>query len=71
MTFQGWTLIIAFVAILLALTQAGWGCWLFALYEGRRHRCIRCSARFERGFYKLAALTPMPSRAGGDMQCIC
>ena len=35
MTMQGWFLILAFVAILVA-TAKPMGLWLFALYEGRR-----------------------------------
>ena len=42
MTFQGWLLIIAFVAILLALTKP-LGKWMYALYAGERtplHRIL-------------------------------
>ena len=57
MTVQGWILIIAFVAILLALTKP-MGMWLFALYEGRRTPLHRLLGPVETGFYKLAGIDP-------------
>ncbi len=57
MTMQGWILIIAFVAILLALTKPI-GMWLFALYEGRRTPLHVVLGPVERGFYKLAGIDP-------------
>ncbi len=57
MTFQGWILILGFVAILLALTKPV-GVWLFALYEGRRTPLHVVLAPVERGFYKLAGIDP-------------
>ncbi len=42
MTFQGWTLIAAFIALVVALAKPT-GSWLFAIYEGRRtvlHRVL-------------------------------
>jgi K+-transporting ATPase ATPase A chain len=57
MTFQGWILILAFVAILLALTKPV-GAWLFALYEGRRTPLHVVFGPVERGFYKLAGIDP-------------
>ena len=55
MTFQGWILILGFVAILLALTKPV-GAWLFALYEGRRTPLHIVLGPVERGFYTLAGI---------------
>ncbi|GGE78139.1 potassium-transporting ATPase subunit KdpA [Sphingomonas prati] len=57
MTFQGWILILGFVAILLALTRPV-GAWLFALYEGRRTPLHLILGPVERGFYKLSGIDP-------------
>ena len=57
MTFQGWFLILGFVAILLALTKPI-GVWLFTLYEGRRTPLHVVLGPVERGFYKLAGIDP-------------
>jgi len=57
MTFQGWILILGFVAILLALTKPV-GTWLFTLYEGRRTPLHVVLGPVERGFYKLAGIDP-------------
>lgn len=57
MTWQGWTLIIVFVGILLALTKP-MGLWLHALYEGRRTPLHVVLGPVERGFYKLAGIDP-------------
>ncbi|MBO9712199.1 potassium-transporting ATPase subunit KdpA [Sphingomonas sp.] len=57
MTWQGWTLIAVFTAILIALTKP-MGMWLFALYEGRRTPLHRVLGPVERGFYKLAGIDP-------------
>ncbi len=57
MTFQGWILILGFVAILLALTKPV-GAWLFALYEGRRTPLHVVLGPVERGFYALAGIDP-------------
>src|SRR6185369_3145669 len=57
MTVQGWTLIIALVAILLAITKSV-GMWLFALYEGRRTPLHVVLAPVETGFYRLAGIDP-------------
>jgi K+-transporting ATPase ATPase A chain len=50
-------LIIAFVAILLALTKP-MGAWLFALYEGRRTPLHIVLGPVERGFYRLSGIDP-------------
>jgi K+-transporting ATPase ATPase A chain len=57
MTIQGWTLILAFVAILVALAKP-MGTWLFALYEGRRTPLHRVLGPVERGFYRLSGIDP-------------
>lgn len=57
MTIQGWILIIAFVAILVALAKPV-GMWLFALYEGRRTPLHVVLGPVETGFYKLAGIDP-------------
>ena len=57
MTFQGWLLIAAFIAVLLALTKPA-GLWLFALYEGRRTPLHAIIGPVERGFYRLAGVDP-------------
>lgn len=57
MTFQGWILILGFVAILLALTKPV-GMWLFTLYEGRRTPLHVVLGPVERGFYSLAGIDP-------------
>ncbi|MDF7774078.1 potassium-transporting ATPase subunit KdpA [Sphingomonas sp. AOB5] len=57
MTIQGWTLILVFVAILIALAKP-MGIWLFALYEGRRTPLHTILGPVERGFYKAAGIDP-------------
>jgi potassium-transporting ATPase potassium-binding subunit len=57
MTIQGWTLILAFAAILVALARP-MGAWLFALYEGRRTPLHRVLGPVERGFYRLSGVDP-------------
>ena len=57
MTPQGWTLILVFVAILIALAKP-MGLWLHALYEGRRTPLHVVLGPVEAGFYKLAGIDP-------------
>ena len=57
MTLAGWTLILAFVAVTLALAKP-LGMWLFALYEGRATPFHRVLGPVERGFYRLAGIDP-------------
>jgi potassium-transporting ATPase potassium-binding subunit len=57
MTFSGWILILAFVAVLLALTKPV-GLWLFALYEGRRTPLHTLFGPVERGFYRISGIDP-------------
>ncbi|MBB3981399.1 K+-transporting ATPase ATPase A chain [Sphingobium fontiphilum] len=57
MTIQGWTLILAFTGILIALTKP-MGMLLFAVYEGRRTLLHPVLGPVERGFYKLAGIDP-------------
>lgn len=57
MTIQGWTLILVFTAIIVALAKP-MGLWLFAVYEGRRTILHPVLGPVERGFYKLAGIDP-------------
>jgi len=57
MTIQGWGLILAFVAVLLALVKPV-GRWLFALYEGRRTPLHAVLGPVERRFYRLSGIDP-------------
>ncbi|MBB6125024.1 potassium-transporting ATPase subunit KdpA [Sphingobium subterraneum] len=57
MTPQGWTLILVFTALVLALARP-MGIWLFALYEGRSTPLHRVLGPVERGFYRLAGINP-------------
>ena len=57
MTAQGWMLILAFVAIMIALTKP-MGLWLFALYEGRRTPLHAVLGPVEAGFYRLSGIDP-------------
>jgi K+-transporting ATPase ATPase A chain len=57
MTPQGWTLILVFTALVVALAKP-MGLWLFALYEGRRTPLHRVLGPVERGFYRLAGINP-------------
>ena len=57
MTIQGWLLIAAFVAILLAITKPT-GLWLFTLYEGRPTPLHAVLGPLERCFYRLAGIDP-------------
>ena len=57
MTAQGWILILAFVAIMIALTKP-MGLWLFALYEGRRTPLHAVLGPVEAGFYHLSGIDP-------------
>jgi K+-transporting ATPase ATPase A chain len=57
MTVQGWSLILLFVGILLALAKP-MGLWLHALYEGRRTPLHVVLGPVERSFYRLAWVDP-------------
>ena len=57
MTFQGWFLILGFVALLVALAKPV-GLWLFTLYEGRRTPFHAVLGAVEHGFYRLAGIDP-------------
>ena len=57
MTMQGWTLILVFTALVVALAMP-MGLWLFALYEGRETPLHRVLGPVERGFYRLAGIDP-------------
>jgi len=53
MTWQGWTLILGFTALTIAMARP-FGAWLFALYDGRR---LPFGA-VERGVYAVAGVDP-------------
>ncbi len=57
MTIAGWTLILVFTALTIALAKP-MGLWLFALYEGRETPLHRVLGPVERGFYRLAKIDP-------------
>ena len=57
MTYQGWTLILVFTALTVAIAKP-MGLWLFALYEGRETLLHRVLGPVERGFYRLAGIDP-------------
>jgi K+-transporting ATPase ATPase A chain len=57
MTWQGWIVILGFVAAIVALAQP-MGAWLFALYEGRRTPLHALLGPIERGFYRLSGIDP-------------
>jgi K+-transporting ATPase ATPase A chain len=57
MTIQGWTLILLFTGLLVALAKPV-GLWLFALYEGRRTPLHAVLGPVERGFYRLSGIDP-------------
>ena len=56
MTFQGWLLIAAFVALVVLVTKPA-GAWLYALYDGRtaRHGVL---GSVERGVFAVAGVDP-------------
>ncbi len=57
MTVQGWSLILVYTALVVALAKPV-GLWLFALYEGRTTPLHRVLGPVERGFYRLAGIDP-------------
>ncbi|MBO9670719.1 MAG: potassium-transporting ATPase subunit KdpA [Sphingobium sp.] len=57
MTIQGWTLILLFTVLIVALAKP-MGMWLFALYQGDRTPLHPVLGPVETGFYKLAGIDP-------------
>jgi potassium-transporting ATPase potassium-binding subunit len=57
MTLAGWTMILIFIALFVALAKP-MGAWLYALYGGQNMPGARVLARFERGLYKLSGIDP-------------
>ena len=57
MTIQGWTLILLFTALTVALAKPA-GVWLHRLYEGAETPLHRVLGPVERGFYRLAGIDP-------------
>lgn len=71
MTLQGWTLILLFTALTIALAKP-MGMWLFALYEGRGTRhCIACWGRWNAAFIALPVSIPRLSNPGDAMRSTC
>ena len=57
MTMAGWTLILLFAALVVALAKP-MGLWLFALYEGRSTPLHRVLGPVERLFYRVGGIDP-------------
>ena len=57
MTIQGWTLILLFAVLTVALAKPV-GTYLFALYEGRRTPLHGLLGPVERAFYRLGGIDP-------------
>ncbi len=57
MTLAGWTMILLFIALFVALAKP-MGVWLYALYAGQNIPGATALAPVERGFYKLAGVDP-------------
>ncbi len=57
MTIEGWTLIVLFTALTVALAKPV-GLYLSALYEGRRTPLHAVLGPLERGFYRLGGIDP-------------
>lgn len=57
MTLAGWTMILIFIALFVALAKP-MGAWLYALYAGLNMPGARVLAPVERGFYKLSGVDP-------------
>jgi K+-transporting ATPase ATPase A chain len=57
MTVAGWSLILLFIAITIALAKP-MGLWLFALYEGRATPLHRVFGSVESSLYRLAGIDP-------------
>lgn len=57
MTIAGWSLILLFTALTVALAKPI-GAWLFALYEGHNTPLHRFVGPVERGFYRLGGVRP-------------
>ena len=55
MTLAGWTMILIFIALFVALAKP-MGAWLYALYGGQNMPGARVLAPVERGFYKLSGV---------------
>lgn len=57
MTLAGWTMILLFIALFVALAKP-MGAWLYALYAGQNMPGAPVLAPVERGFYKLSGVDP-------------
>ena len=57
MTLAGWTMILIFIALFVALAKP-MGAWLDAMHAGQKMPGARVLAPVERGFYKLSGVDP-------------
>lgn len=57
MTLAGWTMILIFIALFVALAKP-MGAWLYTLYGGQNIPGARVLAPVERGLYKLSGIDP-------------
>ena len=57
MTLAGWTMILIFIALFVALAKP-MGAWLYALYGGQNMPGARVLAPVERGLYKVSGVDP-------------
>ncbi len=57
MTLAGWTMILIFIVLFVALAKP-MGAWLYALYGGQNMPGARVLAPVERGLYKLSGVDP-------------
>ena len=57
MTLAGWTMILIFIALFVALAKP-MGAWLYAMHAGQKMPGARVLAPVERGFYKLSGVDP-------------
>ncbi|HEX4737111.1 MAG TPA: potassium-transporting ATPase subunit KdpA [Allosphingosinicella sp.] len=65
MTAQGWTLIIVFTALVIAITKP-MGMWLFRVMEGGRTWLHPVLGPVERGFYRIAGVDPDKDQSWKD-----
>jgi K+-transporting ATPase ATPase A chain len=64
-TVQGWTLILVFTALVIAITKP-MGAWLFRVMEGGRTWLHPVLGPVERGFYRIAGVDPDKDQSWKD-----
>ncbi len=65
MTAQGWTLILVFTALTVAITKP-MGAWLFRIMEGGRTWLHPVLGPVERSFYRIAGVDPDKDQSWKD-----